>query len=499
MLKMKLRYLYFLRGVSINKIGKTGVVLTTSSFITFVFLEFLRILGVLTNAYIGLITYLLLPTLFVVGLILIPISWIIYRRNTGKSTKELLTTRFDENDLTKSRIGASLVRTVLIFTIINILFLSIVSMRTLSFMDQAEFCGTACHSVMSPEWATYQVSPHSRVVCVECHVGEGADALISSKLNGVWQMVSASLDLYERPIPTPVNQLRPSRETCEKCHWPEKFYGSKLKTFTHYQHDEISTPLYSTLVLKIDTGQEVGGGGIHWHINSKDEISYASIDDLREEILWIENKQKDGSIKKFVNRKTKVIHFSSENVRIMDCVDCHNRATHIYENPSSAVDVRLKKGKISSELPFIKRESVGALRSSFTDSKIANQIIENRINSFYRRNYPEVLTSKSSEIRNAIKELQKIYSINVHFRMNIDWDTYSNHIGHRKNSGCFRCHNSNMVDETGIPIKTDCTLCHSILAYDSESPFQFLKPFNSSKKDSAMHVYLNYEFLNNIK
>ncbi len=492
---MKLKYINFIRGVSINRIGKIGVVLITSSFLTFVFLELLRISGVFTNAYFGLITYLLLPTLFVIGLILIPFAWIKHKRQTGKSTKELLEKQFDKDDLTESKLGAKIVRTVLIFTFINILFLLAASFRTLSFMDEPEFCGTACHSVMSPEWTTYQQSPHSRVACVECHVGEGTGALISSKLNGAWQMISATFDLYEKPIPTPVHQLRPARETCEKCHWPEKFYGSKLKTFIRYSNDELSTPKYTTLVLKIDTGEEVGHAGIHWHIGKNNVVRYTSVEDKREEIIWVESKQPDGSFKRYVNKKLSGIDYPSSVIREMDCVDCHNRATHIYEDPSKAVDDRIRKGLIDKTLPYIKRESYGALTASFAESDRAATIIENRIKRFYKKNYPDLMASKSMEIDRSIETLQKIYSRNIHKGMNIDWNVYPDHIGHEGEGGCFRCHNENMVDEKGNKIKYDCTLCHSILAYESEEPFKYLKPIDEVEKDSAMHIYLKEEFL----
>ena len=119
---MKKKYLNFIRGVSINKTGKTGVVLATSSFVAMVFLELLRVAGVFTNAYIGLITYLLLPTLFVIGLILIPFGWMKYRKESGKTTKELLERQFTEEELEKNNIGSTLTRTVLIFTMANVLF-----------------------------------------------------------------------------------------------------------------------------------------------------------------------------------------------------------------------------------------------------------------------------------------------------------------------------------------------------------------------------------------
>ena len=493
---MKKKYLNFIRGVSINKTGKTGVVLATSSFVAMIFLELLRVAGVLTNAYIGLITYLLLPTLFAIGLVFIPFGWMKYRKESGKSTRELLEKQFTEDELEKNRIGSTLVRTVLIFTMANVLFLSIASMRMLNFMDEAEFCGTACHSVMGPEWATYQVSPHSRVACVSCHVGEGVGALIDSKLNGTWQMISVTFDLLERPIPTPVHQLRPARETCEKCHWPEKFYGSNIKSIVHYENDEISTPKYSTLVLKVDSGEEVGKAGIHWHIDSSNQVRYISIDDEREEMLWVEAEQTDGTFKQFTNKKHSDINYDFEKTRIMDCVDCHNRATHIYENPRDAVDKRIKKGLIDQSLPYIKREAVGAITNSFTTADMANQIIQNHITSFYRDNYPNLLGTKGESIDKAIATLQDVYNTNVHYGMNVDWNVYPNHLGHRNNGGCFRCHNNDLIDDEGESINSDCTLCHSILAYDSPEPFTYLKPAeNNENRDSVMHEYLRDEFL----
>ncbi len=183
------KYLNFIRCVSIKWYGKLGVVITTSSFITMVLLEFFRLIGFLTNAYIGLVTYLALPMLFVFGLILILIGWYKLRKETGKNIKELLSMQCSDDDIKSGFYGSRMFKTLLIFSLINVIFLSSVFLNMFSFMDKAEFCGTACHSVMNPEWVTYKQSPHSRVDCVECHVGEGVGSLVSSKMNGMWQMV----------------------------------------------------------------------------------------------------------------------------------------------------------------------------------------------------------------------------------------------------------------------------------------------------------------------
>jgi len=491
------KYSNFIKGISVNLTGRVGVVLTTSAFILFLFFEILRMAGVLTNAYVGLITYLLFPLMFVVGLILIPISWMSYKKNRGMTTSELLNERFDADDVKARGQGSKIFLTIIVFTGINIIFMTGASFRTLKFMDESRFCGTACHSVMGPEWATYQVSPHSRVNCVECHVGEGVDALISSKMSGLRQMVKATLNTYERPVPTPVHTLRPSKETCEKCHWPEKFYGSRLKVITRYESDERTTPKFVTLNMKIDSGKEAGKAGIHWHINSENEVRYASVEDQREDMLWVDVRQEDGTFKrytnkKFVNRQDKD---QWNHARTMDCVDCHNRATHIYEDPKHAIDDRISKGLVDRELPFVKREILAAIKTNYNDKDAALTGIQNHLYGFYRTNYDSMAGSWMEKIDQAVEAAQEIYSRNIHPGMKVEWGTYPNHIGHQRNGGCFRCHNENLVDDQGSAISFDCTLCHSILANGEDEAFKYLEEPSDKDPNFQMHHFLKDEFL----
>lgn len=490
------KYVNFLRGISVNRIGQVGVVLTTSSFVAFIFFEILRLIGVLTNAYVGLVVYLLFPSLFVLGLITILFAWKKYKKERRKTTEELLSERF-EDDVEHRLIGSKIFLTILGFTLLNVVFISAAGFRTLSFMDNAEFCGTACHSVMGPEWATYQVSPHSKVMCVECHVGEGVDALLASKLNGLRQMVLAATNTYNKPVPTPVHQLRPSKETCEKCHWPEKFYGNKLKIITRYDSDEKSTAKYNTLSLKIDTGYSVGKSGIHWHIASKNEVTYTSVNDLRNDIIWVKVKQKDGMYKKYVNKslENNASKVDTDNIRVMDCIDCHNRATHVYENPSFAVDDRMAKGQIDRSLPFVKREVVAAITKNYADRETGFEGIENHIQRFYMNNFKQIAISKRQSIDDAVDVAKEIYGRNVHPYMNVEWGSYPNHLGHKQGEGCFRCHNENMIDEVGNHISFDCTLCHSILSNGEDKAFKYLEEAAEKAPNTKMHQYLKDEFL----
>ncbi|MFH1374162.1 MAG: NapC/NirT family cytochrome c [bacterium] len=489
------RYLNFVRGVATNWWGRLGVIITTSSFVCMVVIELARLIGLVTSSYAGLVSYMLFPALFVVGLLLIPIGWRKLKKQTGKSSRELMETEFGKEYAAASFGGARLFRTVGILSIVNVLFLLVIGARMLTFMDSAEFCGTACHSVMNPEWVTYQQSPHARVACIECHVGEGAEALIDSKLNGLWQVISVTFDFLERPIPTPVHQLRPARETCEKCHWPDKFYGRRLKTIAHYSHDSVSTPLYTTLSLKVDAGTSRERGGIHWHIAQKNEVRYASVDDQREKIVWAEVKRGDGNFHRYSSTDPAVSGQNTASVRTMDCVDCHNRATHIYELPDRAVDERIQNRVLDRSMPFLKREALHAVSAGYASREAAMEGIANHMNGFYQRHYPDLARSQATILDSVVTVLQNIYNRNIHPGMNIEWGSYASHIGHKGDRGCFRCHNSRMVDDAGNSISDDCALCHSLLSNDHKNPFKYLQPVDTSDVDYQMHQYLQDEFL----
>jgi len=489
------KYRNFIRGVSVNAVGKAGVIIVTTVFFTFILFETAHTLGLIRNAYFGLITYLAFPVLFVIGLILIPIGWFKYIRQQGKSGKELLNQQFADEDVRTTFSGSRLFRLIVLLTVVNVAILSIASLRMLHFMDSAHFCGTACHKVMNPEWVTYQQSPHARVPCVECHVGEGLDVLIASKLNGVRQMVLATFRIYNRPIPTPVHTLRPARETCEHCHWPEKFYGQRMETHITYGMDSSSTPRYTTLNIKIDAGGPGHENGAHWHVNEANRVTYTSVDDKRQRMVAVRAQQGDGTIVEYRNSKLAGFDSAGEDERFMDCVDCHNRATHIYKEAEAVVDELIRRGQLPRELPYIKEQSLAALTAGYPSPEAAQQGIANQLYNYYRRYYPEAARSYSDELDLGVSLLQDAFATYRHFHMRIEWGTYPSHIGHQKNLGCSRCHNSDMVSEKGETIKHDCTLCHSILALDSEEAYQFLKDAEEQAADREMHEYLKKEFL----
>lgn len=510
MVERYVRYFrHFVQGLATDWIGAAGIVLTTTAFVLFVFMELLRLVGAVTNAYVGLVTYMALPALFILGLILIPIGWARYRRRTGRSTRELLEQRFAVDLLAPRLTGSRLVSIISVLTLVNVLFLGVGGARMLHFMDTPVFCGTACHSVMNPEWSVYQASPHSRVACVECHVGEGVDALVDAKLNGLWQVISASFNLYERPIPTPVHNLRPARETCEHCHWPEKFYGERMATFARYSLDSVASPSYTTLSLKIGSGSGERRGEIHWHIAAHNQVRYTSVEDQREDMIWVESLRPDGSWHRWTNRTLaagmvsateeaeaeRAHDASEEEARVMDCVDCHNRATHIYENPEEAVDHRLATGEIDPSLPYVKKVAFETLSARYSDSLTAKAGIDRVVRLTYAQRIPGGATADARSIERLVATLQEVYTRNVHPQMRVWWNPYPDHIGHQGGGGCFRCHSSDLVDEAGESIVDDCTLCHSILAWDSPRAYAFLEPPDEEDPEREMHRWLRGEFV----
>jgi nitrate/TMAO reductase-like tetraheme cytochrome c subunit len=490
------RYTEFLRRASVNGLSRAGVVLTTSAAATYILLELARFAGLIQNAYAGLVLYLVFPPLFVLGLLLIPAGWWIEARRRGERVRDLFREEF-RRDFTEPRpLGSPLFKTIGLLTLANVVILGLVSMRTLHFMDTPRFCGTACHSVMDPEWTTYQQSPHARVACVDCHVGEGPEAMFEAKMRGLYQVLSVTLNLYEKPIPTPVHTLRPARETCETCHWPEKFYGTQLQTYVRYERDESTTPRYTTLNLKIDAGQLGHRSGIHWHIAQNHELRYASVDDQRKRMIWVEVEYPDGSVHRYQNRRLEGHEEPASHTRVMDCVDCHNRATHIYEDPDRALDERIRVGDLDRSLPYIKKVARRAITLDYPDHSAAMEGIENALHGFYRRKYPDLAARKLDQIDQAVATLEDLYERNIHHEMNIDWGAYPSHLGHARDAyGCFRCHNADMVDSQGTHVRNECTLCHSILALDSNERFEYLDPPAEDAPERDMHRYLREEFL----
>lgn len=345
----------------------------------------------------------------------------------------------------------------------GIIFLVVGGYQLVEFTDSTAFCGQLCHEVMYPEYTTHQASPHSRVSCSECHVGSGADYLVRSKVSGIPLIFTTITSTYDRPIPVPVENLRPARETCEQCHRPEKFAGDLVRVHTTYSTDEKNTQSVDTRVLRVGGGELDVARDIHWHIAAK--VWYLPLDEKRQEIGWIGVESGDGKLTEYID-PDKASQFDQQRIdkekRLMDCMDCHNRATHIFNSPEELIDTALTQGKIDSSLPFIKRQGLRSLDPPSPSLVQATTKIE-AIKEFYRTSYPQLYEEKEEVIDEAILQLKEIARLTTFPDMKVNWKTYVDNAGHEGSPGCLRCH-GNLVATTGEQkgklIDAGCNLCH---------------------------------------
>ena len=430
----------------------------------------IELFGFLGNPYIGIIAFLILPGVFLVGLLLIPLGVARERKRARRAQeKGQSSPRFPVIDLNLDQTR----RWVLLFVVLsaaNVVILAVATYKGVEVMDSTEFCGTTCHSVMAPEYTAYQRSPHSRVKCVACHIGPGADWFVKAKLSGAWQVISVAFDLYPTPIPTPVHDLRPARETCEQCHWPTKFVGDRLRVITHHADDEASTELKTVLLMHIGGLDGAASKGIHWHVDPDIQIRYRS-DEARQTMYEVELTGEDSTVKRyFADGDADSEELATAEWRVMDCVDCHNRPTHVFRSPSEEVDLALQQGRIPRSLPYMRREGVLALNAEYDTHEAARRGIASAINSFYEKSYPDLPREQGSAVQKAGETLGEIYCTNVFPSMNVTWGTYPSRIGHESSTGCFRCHNDEHATADGEVISQDCFTCHALLAMEEEAP-----------------------------
>ena len=464
----------FAKGIARSRVSLIGAMLTTIVFPLLLGSIILDLLGYITNPYFGFAIYMVMGPLFILGLILVFLGLFFFKGqvDVGLFTLEYLREQF--NDPARYSRIRKLVFLGVFLTCINLFVIGLLGYSGYHYMESVGFCGQFCHTVMNPEYTAYKNSPHSRVACVECHIGSGAQWFVKSKISGSRQLVAVALDTYPRPIETPVHGLRPARETCEECHRPELFHGEKLVNREKFKNDEANTRLNTVLLVKVGSAGDraVSSHGIHWHVAPENRITYRASDHTRKTIDEVTLARPDGT-KKVYRAKGATAGGSAESeVRVMDCIDCHNRPSHIYLTAEQALDRKMQEGAIPRELPFIKRQALELLGKDYETTEGAKSAIATQLNVWYQKNYPALLAQKPELLAKAVKGIQDAYAENVFPSMKIGWQTYTNHIGHGENFdvGCFRCHDGNHVNEAGEEISSDCNTCHSILAENEANP-----------------------------
>ena len=448
-----------------NPISLLGGAITTAAGITMIGYWLVQIFGRFSpNPYLGIIFFFLLPGLFIFGLLLIPVGIVVRRKKLLKAG--LVPTVFPKIDL-NDRIFRHGLDIVFVATIVNLLVVSMASYRGAAYMDSPQFCGQSCH-VMVPEFTAYKIAPHSHVDCVACHIGTGAEAYFSAKVNGTKQLIEVAIDRYPMPIPSPVRNLRPARVICESCHTPARYVGEKLLVKSNFADDEQNTETQTVLILHLGgldgLSHLTGIHGVHLG-----HIEYVATDPSRTTIPWVQKQNADGSETVFSSLPAGSGIPSGER-RVMDCIDCHNRAAHPFVTAEDAINQAMADGPISPSLPWIHKEGLALLQANYTSQEEASVKIPQQLQAFYKTQHPEVFPAKAALVDGAAKELVTLYSQNVFPFMKVTWGTHPSHIGHMSYPGCFRCHDGDHTAKSGQTIPQDCAVCHNLLAVDESKP-----------------------------
>jgi hypothetical protein len=420
-----------------------GAVITTVAAVAFITFAALEAFGLIVGPYSDLLGYLLLPALFVVGLLLIPFG--MWREGRSRQ-RGAPAWAWPAIDLGRRRTRQVLVA-VLLLTIVNLGLVAVASVGAVQYTESTKFCGQVCHTPMTPEFTAHLYSPHAEVDCVSCHVAPGASGMVRAKMNGTRQLYMLATATFRRPIPEPVGRIPGAVDTCAHCHTPGRPNIELTRAFTSYGDDEKNSENVTTLTMHMAAN--------HWHAQSSTVVEYIATDATNATIPYV----------RVTDAKGQTVEYFADGVAAapagalhrMDCLDCHNRPAHTFSvAPDKAVDAAMASGQLGRDLPFLHREAVAALAKDYATQSAADAGIASHLHDFYKA------STDAPAVERAVASVQQIYRRNVFPDMKIGWGTYVNQLDHVSTPGCFRCHDDNHKSRDGKAVRQDCELCHHI-------------------------------------
>ncbi len=444
-------------------LGIIGVSLTTISVTLIIIGLICHLTGLISDHYFFIFTFLFLPLMMLFGLALIPLACYFRRKKWFKDS--LININHLQINLADKQHRKGIVL-FLILSVINLTIITLVLYEGYRFTDSSYFCGVVCHEVMDPEYSAHQRSPHAKVPCVSCHIGTGSNWYVQANLSGIRQVKAIISGDFNRPITAPVEHLRPARETCESCHWPDKFHGKKIKEFVRFTNDNQTNPQIQEVALHIGGRNPVTDEfeGIHWHVSRNITVEYQALNKKRTRIGKVRVTKSGGTTEEYSTSNETPDEGVTPEWRTMDCIDCHNRPTHIYDQLEQIINFGLFSKKITPGITGIREDSITLLKTEFTSRNEATErIIPNLLELITKRHGKDFVDENKKEIVRSGTFLLEAYLNNVWPKMKVSWGTYRQHLGHLyadEGYGCFRCHDEEHKTKSGKLIKQDCDMCH---------------------------------------
>ena len=432
-----------------------GALITATSAVVFLALLTAALIGLFDNPYAGLIVFVAVPAVLIVGMLLVPIGMWLQRRKLAQHPGTA--DDWPVWDFSVPRVR----RAVLLFTALATLTAAVALVAgygSLHYMESPVFCGQACHTPMQVQYTAWQAGPHARIACVNCHVGEGARGMVQAKLAGTRQLAHVMTGSFPRPVPPGALVPFGGHDlTCGRCHQPMKIAGDVIRVKREYGDDEHNAETMTVLLMHVGRANATGRA-IHWHADPSTRIEFASADPARQTITYVRLTSPGGQVKEYFAEGAAGQPVAEEALRRMDCVDCHNMVGHrIAPAPEQAVDAALAGGDIGRALPFVRREGVRLLKASYASGDEAAQKIDEGLRRFYSA---QSGTIDAQALSRAIRAVQDGYAHNVFPTMNVTWGSYPDNTGHLASPGCFRCHDGSHTAKDGSTINSDCEYCH---------------------------------------
>ncbi len=424
------------------------------------------------NVYLSLFIYIILPPFLAAGVLLVAVGALRRRRRIRLNLPEHREDRL-VIDLSIPR-HRNTAFVIFVVSVILLVLTAVGAYKAFHYTESVNFCGLLCHKVMKPEYTTYSGSSHARVKCVECHIGGGAGWYVRSKVSGLRQVIKTVQGTYPRPVPVPIHDLRPAKETCEECHWPGKLFGDVEQERVYFSGEDTTPSRWTVRMLMHVSGRGQENNGIHAHMYVNNKVSYVADDEKRQKISWVKAVDKKG-VETIYTVKDSPYNKSlppQDKVRPMDCMDCHSRPAHKFESPVRLINRAMLDGRINAGIPLIKAKAVDALAKKYVSEKAAVDAIRAGLLKYYAEKQAVYYAGHQQELRAAIEQVVLIYRHDFFPEMKARWDEYPDNIGHWISPGCFRCHDGEHRSSDGRVISRNCDTCHTIIAHGAPDNMQ---------------------------